>query len=197
MSVDAVGIEYLSEKVAIAQQQPGLSNFIHQGDIQHIQFNDSSFDAVLLNEVIEHVPHEEQALQEIYRVLKPHGILIIFCPNRLFPFETHGVYLKGTQKKLPPYIPFVPYIPLNIGKLFLVYWARNYWPWELRTLCEKNKFTVSATYYLWQTFENISGQQPWFIRVLRPLFRGLAGFFENIPYLRQFSASQVLILQKK
>ena len=195
-SVDAVGIEYLPEKVSIAQNQPKLRKFIHQGDIQQIQFDDSTFDAVLLNEVIEHVPDQELALQEIHRVLRPCGILIIFCPNRLFPFETHGVYLKGTQQKLPPYIPLVPYIPLTLGKLFFDYWARNYWPWELRHLCEKNKFTVSASYYLWQSFENISGQQPWFIRVLLPLFRGMAGFMEKIPYLRQFAASQVLILHK-
>jgi hypothetical protein len=29
------------------------------------------------------------------RTLKPGGRMVIFCPNRWYPFETHGIYWRG------------------------------------------------------------------------------------------------------
>jgi len=196
LAIQAFGIEYMDDKVAQAHRDPVLKTIVRQGDIQQLPFADLSFDAVMLNEVLEHVPDEAQALQEINRVLKSRGTLIVFSPNRWFPFETHGVYLKGTRRKLPPHVPFLPYIPLPLGRLFLDYWARNYWPGELRRLCELHGFKVVAKDFIWQTFENISGQQPAFIRAGRPLLRSLAGVLERTPFLRRFGISQVLILRK-
>jgi SAM-dependent methyltransferase len=33
---------------------------------------------------------------EMIRILKPGGRAVIFCPNRWYPFETHGHYWRGT-----------------------------------------------------------------------------------------------------
>ena len=79
-----------------------------------------SFDLALLNEVLEHVTNETKALQEIWRVLKPKGILIIFSPNRLYPFETHSVYHKRLGRKLPITVPFIPYIPILLAQMAFV-----------------------------------------------------------------------------
>jgi SAM-dependent methyltransferase len=196
LGIDAVGIEYLADKVAVAQQDPALKDFVQQGDIESLPFESSSFDMALLNEVLEHVPNEARGLQEIHRVLKPGGILIIFSPNRWYPFETHGVYLKGTKKRVPHYMPLIPYIPLGIGQRFFDYWARNYWPGQLRRLVEQNGFQIIATDYLWQTFENISGRQPALLRVARPILRGIANTLEKTPVLRRFGVSQVLVVRK-
>lgn len=53
------------------------------------------FDTILSNEVIEHVVDDRKAVQEMVRVLKVGGRMVIFCPNRWYPFETHGHYRNG------------------------------------------------------------------------------------------------------
>ena len=128
---DAWGIEYSEEKVRQARRHASQASRIKQGDIQHMDEPDGAYDVVLVNEVLEHVPDERAALREVNRILKPGGWLILISPNRWFPFETHGVYLRGTDLSLPPCVPFIPYLPLPVGSLFFRYWARNYWPHEL------------------------------------------------------------------
>ena len=58
-------------------------------------FKAGVFDLVLSNEVIEHVVDDRQALAESARVMRPGGRLALFCPNRGYPFETHGIYVRG------------------------------------------------------------------------------------------------------
>ncbi|MDR1146325.1 MAG: class I SAM-dependent methyltransferase [Verrucomicrobiales bacterium] len=99
-AVNAQGVEYLADKVAQAKADPRVADHVRQGDIERLPFPDGSFDTALLNEVLEHVPDENAALTEIRRVLKPSGVLIIFSPNRWYPFETHGTFLK--YKFAPP-----------------------------------------------------------------------------------------------
>jgi 2-polyprenyl-3-methyl-5-hydroxy-6-metoxy-1,4-benzoquinol methylase len=196
-NVEVWGIEYLEHKVkAFETKHPGL-NWVSKGDLQDITYADDTFNVVILNEVLEHVPDDAAALQEVHRVLMPGGIVIIFSPNRLFPFESHGVYTRNSNKKLPPYIPLVPYIPLALGKKGFRYWARNYWPYELRGMVAKTGFDIIETKYLWQTFENISGVQPVFIGKTRSILRKCANILEKIPFLQMFGISQVIVAQKK
>lgn len=49
-------------------------------DITAIPAPDSSFDAVLCSEVLEHVPEPTHALDEFSRLLKPGGVLILTAP---------------------------------------------------------------------------------------------------------------------
>jgi SAM-dependent methyltransferase len=196
LGIDAFGIEYLAKKVAIAKSDPELSPFICQGDLQQIPFASCSFDAALLNEVLEHVPDEMRVLNEIHRILKPGGTLFVFSPNRWFPFETHGVRLKWGESSIPPSVPFIPYIPLVLGRIVFDYWARNYWPWELRALLARNGFKVAKKDFVWQTFENISGRQPRLIRLAKPLLRRLSDFCEKTPFVKRLGVSQALILSK-
>ncbi|MEP0871784.1 class I SAM-dependent methyltransferase [Trichocoleus desertorum AS-A10] len=46
-----------------------------------LPFADASFDVVTMLAVLEHIEHEHQILQEIHRVLKPDGKLIITVPS--------------------------------------------------------------------------------------------------------------------
>ena len=70
-----------------------------QGDLERTPFASACFDLVLLNEVLEHVPDDAAALREAFRLLRPGGALIVFAPNRLFPFETHGVHTRGSRTR--------------------------------------------------------------------------------------------------
>src|SRR2546421_332012 len=65
------GIDF-SEKIAIAKTTfPDLS-FVH-GDAQSLQFENASFDRVLINFGLLHVSHPDTACAEACRVLKPGG----------------------------------------------------------------------------------------------------------------------------
>jgi len=63
----------------------------------------------LSHEVIEHVTDDKRAVCEMVRSLKPGGRIILFCPNRGYPFETHGIYWRG--KYYFGNKPFVNYLP--------------------------------------------------------------------------------------
>jgi hypothetical protein len=121
---------------------------------------------------------------------------LIFSPTRVFPFETHGVRWKGTKKSLPVYVPFIPYIPLRLGEHIFDYWARNYWPRELRTLAQSAGFQIIHTDFMWQTFENISGQQPLPIRIFRNPLRLLTANLEKTPLIRMLGTTQAILARK-
>ena len=194
--LDAIGIEYSGEKVRQAHHQQVLQARVFQGNLEAIPFPNEDFDAALLNEVLEHLPDERKALAEIRRILRRDGHLIVFSPNRWFPFETHGVTMKRSGVRLPPYVPLIPYIPLSLGRRFLDYWARNYWHRELRDLVISSGFQIEATLYIWQTFENISGSQPGWMSRAKPVLRRLAGALERAPLLRNFGVSQVIVARR-
>jgi hypothetical protein len=66
----------------------------------------------------------------------------------------------------------------------------------MRELIRSGGFSIVRRAYVWQTFENISGNQPRLIRVLRPMLRTLAALFEAIPGLRAFGVSQLIVARK-
>lgn len=51
-----------------------------QLDVTAIPFRDASFDAILCNHVLEHVPDDRRAMRELLRVLKPGGWAIMQVP---------------------------------------------------------------------------------------------------------------------
>lgn len=54
---------------------------IVQGNAENLPYPDASFDVVYSSHVLEHVASENKALEEMKRVLKPEGILIIGVPT--------------------------------------------------------------------------------------------------------------------
>lgn len=54
-----------------------------KADICNLPFEDNSFDVILCNHVLEHIPDDTKAMQELYRVLKPNGWGIFQIPQDL------------------------------------------------------------------------------------------------------------------
>jgi SAM-dependent methyltransferase len=52
----------------------------HKVDLENLPFSDSTYDLVFASHVLEHVPNDKKAIQEIRRILKPHGIAILPVP---------------------------------------------------------------------------------------------------------------------
>jgi SAM-dependent methyltransferase len=55
-------------------------------NIYALPYADNSFDAVILSEILEHIDDDVAGLKEIYRVLKPGGVVAITVPNANYPF---------------------------------------------------------------------------------------------------------------
>lgn len=54
-----------------------------KADICDLPFEDNAFDVVFCNHVLEHIPDDTKAMQELYRVLKPNGMGIFQIPQDL------------------------------------------------------------------------------------------------------------------
>jgi len=59
-----------------------------KADICNLPFQDNSFDVILCNHVLEHIPNDTKAMQELYRVMKPGGWGIFQIPQDLKREET-------------------------------------------------------------------------------------------------------------
>ena len=54
-----------------------------KADICNLPFKDNEFDIILCNHVLEHIPDDTKAMQELYRVLKPSGFGVFQIPQDL------------------------------------------------------------------------------------------------------------------
>lgn len=100
------GLEYDFARAAEARtRSPRILNAAGE----RLPFPSESFDLILSHEVLEHVQDDREAVREMIRVLNPGGRIVIFCPNRGYPFETHGIYWRGRYKF--GNIPLVNYLP--------------------------------------------------------------------------------------
>uniref|UniRef100_A0A7C4L0E2 Class I SAM-dependent methyltransferase n=1 Tax=Bellilinea caldifistulae TaxID=360411 RepID=A0A7C4L0E2_9CHLR len=102
----AVGLDIEHERAVEAHQRADLVVCAAGEDLP---LPSNHFDLVLSHEVLEHVQDDRQSVCEIVRVLKPGGRLVLFCPNRGYPFETHGIYWWGKYRF--GNIPLVNYLP--------------------------------------------------------------------------------------
>lgn len=55
----------------------------------HLPFADASFDVVISNQVIEHIPPQETHIREIHRVLRPKGTVYLATPAKFALIEPH------------------------------------------------------------------------------------------------------------
>src|SRR5664279_1720576 len=62
---------------------------------EEMPFQDASFDMCVMNDVFEHLSKPEVVLQEVNRVLKPHGKVFINSPPYFHPYGAHLTDLIG------------------------------------------------------------------------------------------------------
>lgn len=64
--------------------------FTPLADVVRLPFDNEQFDAVIGSGTLEHVAQDYESLKQLYRVLKPNGLLVItYLPNRLSVDEWH------------------------------------------------------------------------------------------------------------
>lgn len=91
-----VGVETSAFAARYAAEHTGCP--VHAGTLEQAALPAASFDVVTLTDVIEHVPQPSGLLAEIYRVLRPGGVLLIVTPNfgslfvRLYGLKAYGMW---------------------------------------------------------------------------------------------------------
>ncbi|QWX84283.1 class I SAM-dependent methyltransferase [Cellulophaga sp. HaHaR_3_176] len=74
-----------------------------KADICNLPFSDNSFDIIFCNHVLEHIPDDTKAMEEMYRILKPGGWGIFQIPqdlNREHTFEDDSITDKKERAKI-------------------------------------------------------------------------------------------------
>jgi len=74
-----------------------------KADICNLPFQDNEFDVILCNHVLEHIPDDTKAMQELYRVLKPKGMAILQIPQDLSrekTFEDNSITDRKERAKI-------------------------------------------------------------------------------------------------
>lgn len=74
-----------------------------KADICDLPFEDNSYDVILCNHVLEHIPDDTKAMQELYRVMKPGGYGIFQIPqdlNREETFEDDSITDREERAKI-------------------------------------------------------------------------------------------------
>ncbi len=81
-----VGFDLNLDSLKLAQRFTDKGSVpLASGNICRLPFRDGSFIKIFSTEVLEHIPDDLCALREIYRVLKPGGIVILTVPNHNYP----------------------------------------------------------------------------------------------------------------
>jgi SAM-dependent methyltransferase len=181
----AVGLDIELER---AQDARRLAEQVICGAGEWLPFPSNSFDLILSHEVLEHVQDDQQAIREMVRALRPGGRLVLFVPNRGYPFETHGVYWKG--KYHFGNIPLVNYLPRAMRDRLAPH-VRVYSTGDLERLFAGLPVQFVRRTVIFGAYDNIIARRPGLGQALRLVLQTL----EKTP-LRKLGLSHLWVIEK-
>ncbi len=74
-----------------------------KADITKLPFEDNTYDFILCNHVLEHIPDDTKAMKELYRILRPGGTAILQIPQDLSrenTFEDNSITSKTERARI-------------------------------------------------------------------------------------------------
>lgn len=127
-----IGMDYDEEALNHVDQSSSTRSTFLRGDAMDLPFASSSTDVIICAQVYEHVPDDRELVAEIYRVLKPNGLVFFSGPNRLHPIEPHYS------------LPFLHWLPDRLANSYLRiagrgdhYYEHSRTMWSLRRLVSR------------------------------------------------------------
>lgn len=184
----AFGVDVDEEKLLRGRNEKQLDT-LARAVSEALALASDTFDGVLLHEVIEHVNDDRATIHEAHRVTRRGGVVIVFAPNRLYPFETHGAYFG--KRYVFGNIPLLGYLPDGLRNKFAPH-VRAYRSRELRALFGELDGEIIAHTQVYPGYDKIAARR----KALASLFRGVTYTLENTP-LRSFGLSHFLVWRKK
>ncbi len=100
MTEASTGIVYseLSFPALRTLRKQHLSGYFVVADATHLPFKAGSFSQVVCSEVLEHLPEDRPALNEIAAVMKPGGTLILTFPHRSCYFSVDDRFVNHFRR---------------------------------------------------------------------------------------------------
>jgi SAM-dependent methyltransferase len=181
----AVGVEL---DLPVAAQARSRVPLIALAPAERLPFLGGSFDVVFSHEVIEHVADDRSAAAEMVRVCAPGGRVVLYCPNRLYPFETHGHYWRGRYHF--GNTPLINWLPDPLRNRLAPH-VRAYTGAALRGLFAGQPVHLIHHSIVYPGFDNVVASRPAAGRALRRFLYAL----EHTP-LKAFGISHFLVLEK-
>lgn len=182
------GLDVEAEHLEIARSNTPEAH-LQQGGCEALPYGDDRFDLILSHEVLEHVEDDRAAVAEMCRVLKPGGRAVVFVPNRLYPFETHGHYWQG--KYVFGNTPLINYLPNGLRNRLAPH-VRVYTRRDLLALFVGMPVRVVHFTQIFPGYDNLSSRRPGLGKWIRRVTYGL----ESSP-LRRFGISHLLVVEKE
>jgi SAM-dependent methyltransferase len=179
------GLEYDFERAVEARLR---SKEIFNAAGESIPLRASTVDLILSHEVIEHVADDRAAMREMVRVLKPGGRAVIFCPNRGYPFETHGMYWKGRYYFGNKFL--VNYLPRPLRDKLAPH-VRVYSRRDMQKLFHGLNVRFVERTVIFGAYDNIISR----FGALGKFLRGILQFLESTP-LKVFGLSHFWVIEK-
>lgn len=164
------------------------ANGIVQAVGEFLPFADGAFDLTFSHEVLEHVTDDRAVLAEMVRVTRPGGRIVLFVPNRLYPFETHGVFWRGRYRF--GNIPLVNYFP-NPLRSHLVPHVRAYTSGSLHRLLQGLPVRVIFRAVIFPGYDRMARRS----RLLACFLRAITYAMERTP-LRVFGLSHFWVIER-
>lgn len=99
-----VGVDVNINDLRIAEAVNGFDNVIYLlNEDKKLPFEDNIFDEIICVDVLEHVDDDKCFVNELYRVLRNNGKLIVTVPNQNYPFSYDPInyILEKFGKHLP------------------------------------------------------------------------------------------------
>ena len=167
-----IGLEYDFERAAEAgTRSPNILNAAGES----LPLLSNAFDLILSHEVLEHVQDDAQAVREMVRILKHGGRMVLFVPNRGYPFETHGIYWRGNYKF--GNIPLVNYLP-RAWRDKLAPHVKVYSKHDLAKLFDSLPVKFIQRTVIFGAYDNIIAR----FGALGKILRGILQFLEKTPF---------------
>ena len=171
-----------------ARQALAVAQGIVTSQGEFLPFANDSFDVVFSNEVIEHTADDSRYMAEMVRVVKPTGRILIFCPNRWYPVEQHGIYWRGRYKF--GNIPFINYLP-DPWRDRLAPHVRTYTWQKLKALWHDLPVRVCHHGVIFGGYDNIERRLPTAGRLIKSALYAL----EKTPF-QHLGISHWVVLEK-
>jgi SAM-dependent methyltransferase len=192
-----VGVDLANERIEFAKEL--LQEFEKNNQVtllcqniyedEFIAKYQSSFDVIILKDVIEHVPEQSKFIQHLTRLLKPGGQIFFGFPPWYMPFGGHQQICEG---RLASKLPYYHILPRGLYAGFL-------------KMMGESKGNIEALLEVWDTSITI-GQFERYIKesnlkvykkqhyLINPIYKYKFGlqprkqlsFIGHIPYLRNF-----------
>lgn len=185
-----VGLEYDYQRASEAYKNcRDLKNIsVMSAAGEDLPFPDGKFDMILSHEVLEHVQNDRQAVIEMVRTLRSGGVVVIFAPNRGYPFETHGFFWRSRYHF--GNIPLINYLPRYLRNRLAPH-VRVYTTADLRKLFEGLPVRIKTHTVIFGAYDNIIEKTPVLGRGLRFLLQAL----EKTPF-RFLGLSHFWVVEK-